>query len=1073
MSTRQNKIIQKPGKSPIFLFFLVFFLLGGQVLAEVTIKKDVPRSLELNIEDCLLATITSTEPITVYMVGTATEAGKGLIAKVTTRKFEIKSGINRYNSEHIPPIAETWILPEYENLIERTGRFPEGRYTIHVRLFTVEDDLLDEDKRTHRVEYPKLRLITPRDGAKIIEPNPLFHWSITRPIPGAKYVLKIFELKSSETKIAATSDIPFFQRKTTSTSFRYPLSAKPIEKGKNYAWQIQVLDKAGDPLGENEGKSEIFLFNHKETKKSYSIKLISPEENAEIPSGKIKFCWEPIPVEDVNYTVYYTHKDCDSLTEGAEGSQSHPFAPLLPDSAARRKVLELKTRKRNLEAKLSHWQKYCEETVPRMLESSLKNQKAWEEAKELLETMAKSLRDELDFSLSEDCQIEERCCNNRPCCEGLDPCKEADLETYKERMKCLQDQINSLNNIFNISTAEFLRLYTRWRNGADHRATMAFYNAYFSLIDDIIGLVTSALDAITPDMEDVLEQIIEETLAAGGCTLAPEWCDAIENARTLKEKMGVVKSLMASARSSGSMPPAFIVAMVQAMAQQAASATGVGVSGWENFSHTMLGQLRSAYEALVCLLELNQIRIASYRDCDEFCSRLIECLQQEIAEIEKEIKEIEQENARERTEYWEEEREKIKVAMEQVLSELGVGWYDKCCKEGTGEIRIPGDGECARVAEQALRRSLGDKACFMTFVIRCHPDGRVTIEHSFPSRERREDCCEPQVERTEGIGRREGNPPEGGNVCYPESEREREEMGRRTLPAGGWRVEAEDGEGNLLGESPSRGLNPRRIRTEPYHKPTPIDSVECECNVTLVINGKPVKNNTTVRNLKKGTKQTISVKGNCGKDCALGPQSITIQPPLVFNAAFGAPIVFLSPPITVNTKKTVYDFPYPGLYKVTVIQFCEDGSSCDASFNVVISEKKKPKPLDPDDIAGFHPGAGCGNAYCLEVLYSISGKKDFKTISFNYLELRKPSELELRLKSSCFPKCKGKKVVTWEIKEPDGKKVIKKDANLYEIKYDFNKVGLYHICVIETAVCGGRTKTCSKFLLIETTKEKD
>jgi len=182
MFVLRNQIIRKPGKGSLFLFFLAFFLLGGQVLAQVTIKKDLPRSLELNIEDCLIATITSPEPMTVYMVGSATKAGKGLVASVTTRKFEIKSGINRYDAAHIPPIAETWIIPEYESLIERTGKFPEGRYTILIRLFTMKDELLDEDQRTHRVEYPQLRLIAPRDGAKIIEPNPLFHWSITRPI---------------------------------------------------------------------------------------------------------------------------------------------------------------------------------------------------------------------------------------------------------------------------------------------------------------------------------------------------------------------------------------------------------------------------------------------------------------------------------------------------------------------------------------------------------------------------------------------------------------------------------------------------------------------------------------------------------------------------------------------------------------------------------------------------------------------------------------------------------------------------------------------------------------------------
>ena len=1065
MSVAQKKANQKSGKRFLLILFLAFFLFVGQVLAEVTIKKDMPRSLELNIEDCLSATIISPESMTVYMVGTAIEAGKGLIAKATTHKFEIKSGINRYNSEHIPPIAEKWIIPEYESLIERTGKFPEGRYIVHIRLFTVEGKLLDEDKITHRVEYPELRLISPRDGTKINESNPMFNWSLTRPSSGTKYIIKIFELESDESKIAATSDIPFFQRRTSATSLRYPTSVKSFKEGKKYVWQIQALDETGYPLGKNEGKSEIFSFNYKERKESYPIKLISPEDDAEILPSQIKFCWEPLPVENVNYNIYYAHENCES---SSEENRAHPFAPLLPDSASQSRIRELQIRKQNLEAKLEHWSRYCEEEIATMLESSIKNQEAWEEAKEKLETMAESLRNELDVSLPENCPIQERCCNNRPCCEGLDPCNEADLETYKERMRCLHNQINSLNNIFNISTAEFLRLYTRWRNGADHRATMAFYNAYFSLIDDIIGLVTSALDAITPDVEEILEEIIEETLATGGCTLAPEWCDAIENARTLKEKMGVVKSLMASARSSGSMPPAFIVAMVQAMAQQAASATGVGVSGWENFAHTMLGQLRSAYEALICLLEINQIRIASYRDCDEFCRRLIECLEKDIAETEEEIEEIREEAAAERTEYWEEEREKIRGEMEQALSDLGADWYDKCCREGTGEIRIPGEGECAKIAEQALRRRLGDKACFMTFIIRCHPDGKVTIEHSFPSQGKREDCCEPTVEQTERIGRREGNPPEGGNVCYPESEREREEMGRRTLPSGAWRVEAHNGEGNLIGESPIRRLHPARPDGEPYYEPPPIDSIKCECDVTPLINGKPVKNNTSVRNLQIGIKQIISVKGDCGKGCSLGPNNITIQPPLVFNAAFGAPIVFLPPPVTVKAQKTSYDFPYPGLYKVTVTQFCEDGSSCDASFNVVISEKKKPKVSDADATVGLLPAGGCGNAYCLEVLYANSGKKDFKTIRFNSLNLGKTEELELRLKSKCFLKCKGKKTVTWEIKEPDGKKVVKKDVGLYEIKYDFNKVGLYHICVIETADCSGSMKTCSKFLLIET-----
>ncbi|MEJ2568034.1 MAG: hypothetical protein P8Z50_04065, partial [candidate division WOR-3 bacterium] len=424
----------------IILFFLPFFLLGEKEPAQITIKKDLPRSLELNIEDCLTATITSPEPIIVYMVGMATEAGKGLVAKVTTEKFEIKSGVNRYDASRIPPIAETWIVPEYESLIERTGKLPEGRYTILIRLLSIKGELLDEDKLSHRVKYPELRLIAPGNGAEIIEPSPVFRWSITRPVPGARYVLKIFGLMPEQTEIAAVSEIPFFQRNTASTVFRYPLSARPLEEGKKYVWYVQVLDESGYPLGRVEGKSEIFSFNYKgKIKEKYTIKLVSPEGNAEIPFDQIKFCWEALPAGYVNYNVYYTHEDCDS---SSEGSRAHPFAPLLPDSASQSRILELQTRKRNLEVKLEYWRRYCGEEVLEMLESSMKNQEAWEEAKEQLETMAQSLRGELDFSLSDNCPIEEHCCNNRPCCEGLDPCNEADLETYKERIRCLHGQIN-------------------------------------------------------------------------------------------------------------------------------------------------------------------------------------------------------------------------------------------------------------------------------------------------------------------------------------------------------------------------------------------------------------------------------------------------------------------------------------------------------------------------------------------------------------------------------------------------------------------------------------------------------
>ncbi len=239
-------------------FLLTFFLLGGQALAQVTIKKEAPKPFKLTIEDCISATITSPEAMTVYLIGTATEAKEGLIAKVTTEKFEIKPGVNRYSAANIPPIAETWIAPKYEKLIKRTGEFPEGRYTILIKLFTEEGELLGEDKRSQEVRYPQIRLISPEDGATITEPNPLFQWSITRPISGLEYKLSIYEVMPGQIPQEATeAGMPLFEQGgIKATSLRYPVGARNFEQGKTYCWNVEALIG-----GYSIAKSENWLFN--------------------------------------------------------------------------------------------------------------------------------------------------------------------------------------------------------------------------------------------------------------------------------------------------------------------------------------------------------------------------------------------------------------------------------------------------------------------------------------------------------------------------------------------------------------------------------------------------------------------------------------------------------------------------------------------------------------------------------------------------------------------------------------------------------------------------------------------
>lgn len=237
---------------------LVLFLLGGQALAQVTIKKEVPPPLELNIEDCVSATIQSSSSMIVYIVGTVTEATKGLIAKVTTEKFEINPGINHYDAAHLPPIAETWIASEYEGVIKRTGRFPEGNFTLLIQLFTEAGELLDDDQRRQEVKYPQINLLSPEDGAEITGPFPVFQWMSRRAILNLVFVLAIYKMMQGQTpQEAIEAGIPYFEQKDIkTTSFSYPVGAEPLEPGQRYCWQVTALID-GYPTA----TSEIWLFN--------------------------------------------------------------------------------------------------------------------------------------------------------------------------------------------------------------------------------------------------------------------------------------------------------------------------------------------------------------------------------------------------------------------------------------------------------------------------------------------------------------------------------------------------------------------------------------------------------------------------------------------------------------------------------------------------------------------------------------------------------------------------------------------------------------------------------------------
>lgn len=113
-------------------------------------------------------------------------------------------------------------------------------------------------------------LINPQNGEKISTRFPLFQWNSASMKPGIRisYRLKITEIMSGQSVRQAIESNPmhFKQDDITVTSLIYPVAGLPFKSKSNYCWQVQAYDEYGNPLGDNDGKSEIWSFMYEEIK---------------------------------------------------------------------------------------------------------------------------------------------------------------------------------------------------------------------------------------------------------------------------------------------------------------------------------------------------------------------------------------------------------------------------------------------------------------------------------------------------------------------------------------------------------------------------------------------------------------------------------------------------------------------------------------------------------------------------------------------------------------------------------------------------------------------------------------
>lgn len=279
----------------LLAIFILFFSINSHSQA-VIVNVYQPPPNQWNVADLwnLTLTNTSSESIKVYLYGTVESITDGLIFEGTSAVFGLTPNFSgRIDPYRLEPVDADYSNAEYEEIVMKTGTMPEGTYTICVY---VKDAQSDEELGRDCIIQPITptsppELINPQDEGTVTEELPIFLWTPPMPLRMGEFVtyqLRIVELLDGQEGYEAMEANPawFVQKGITSTSFQLPISARPLEPGKSYAWQVTAINETQNY---EIGKSEVWSFDFPDVSCSTKIDDVIVECNGQDNYGNQKY----------------------------------------------------------------------------------------------------------------------------------------------------------------------------------------------------------------------------------------------------------------------------------------------------------------------------------------------------------------------------------------------------------------------------------------------------------------------------------------------------------------------------------------------------------------------------------------------------------------------------------------------------------------------------------------------------------------------------------------------------------------------------------------------------------------
>lgn len=242
------------------IYFLPLFLIS--LNAQISVKLQQPPPYQFRVEQFWKAILTNSgrTAVSIYLKGTATESVKGKVIEAASYVITIQPGIKIVSGRELGPFTVSQSNNQYKDIMLNTGSVPSGNYNICITAYEVTGGKqLSSDCISVVIEnFNRLELISPFDQevmgavtdslAENINRSPtiIFSWLPPIPLPPnarINYRLKLVEVLGNQSVYAAMESNPvYFESPIISaTVLRYPIAAKQLTPGKEYAWAVEVF----------------------------------------------------------------------------------------------------------------------------------------------------------------------------------------------------------------------------------------------------------------------------------------------------------------------------------------------------------------------------------------------------------------------------------------------------------------------------------------------------------------------------------------------------------------------------------------------------------------------------------------------------------------------------------------------------------------------------------------------------------------------------------------------------------------------------------------------------------------